>query len=328
MRNDDAAALAARRSEPETARYQAWSAPYSPERAQTLVAEVLATDGPSDDNWWTMTIADPDDRAILGDLCVRLSWSERCAEIGYTLDRLAWGHGYAVEAVEALVEWLWKSPAITRVQATLHPDNIASAQVLERTGFVFEGRTRLSFWVGDDNSDDGLYGMTRADWIDWRDRPRAAATSVRLTEITPDNLRRVNELQTHASQTRFVSPVAASLGTALFPPIVDGAPLVPWLRAIEADDELVGFVMMSQATAHHPEPFIWRLLIDRRHQRRGVGSTALDLVIDHCKASGAASVLVSWTEGRGSPAPMYLARGFVPTGDLDDGETVARLSLG
>ena len=31
--------------------------------------------------------------------------------------------------------------------------------------------------------------------------------------------------------------------------------------------------------------------------------------------------------GKGSPEPMYLARGFVPTGEIDHGEIVARLQL-
>ena len=37
--------------------------------------------------------------------------------------------------------------------------------------------------------------------------------------------------------------------------------------------------------------------------------------------------LVSWVAGKGSPEPMYLARGFVPTGNIHDGEIEARLTL-
>ncbi len=79
---------------------------------------------------------------------------------------------------------------MTRVEGMLHPDNPASAMVLERVGMLFEGHTRSSFWVGDENSDDWLYGMTRADWEAWRDRPRSRPDEVRLVEITPDNAAR------------------------------------------------------------------------------------------------------------------------------------------
>jgi RimJ/RimL family protein N-acetyltransferase len=327
IREDDADALAARRNDPAVAVYQNWTVPYPLERARQLVAETVKMDGPVNEEWWTLTIANPGDDEVLGDLVVHLTWDGRCAEIGYTLARSAWGHGFAVEAVTALVGWLWKSPITTRVHGMLHPDNIASAQVLERTGFVFEGRTRRSFWVGDDNSDDAIYGMTRDDWSSWQNRTVVEPRSVTLALITPESQRHVSQLRTHASQERFVAPMGNSFANALFPPVVDGQPLSPWLRSIDVDGRPVGFVMLSEVTDAHPEPYLWRFLVDRLHQRRGIGAVALDLILDHWRELGARSMLVSWVEGRGSPASFYLARGFIPTGDLDDGEIVARLTL-
>ncbi|MFV0309703.1 MAG: GNAT family N-acetyltransferase [Desertimonas sp.] len=37
--------------------------------------------------------------------------------------------------------------------------------------------------------------------------------------------------------------------------------------------------------------------------------------------------VTSWGEGPGSPGPFFEGVGFVPTGEIDDGETVARLAL-
>jgi len=91
------------------------------------------------------------------------------------------------------------------------------------------------------------------------------------------------------------------------------------------DGELVGFVMLAERTARHPEPYLWRLLVDRRHQRRGIGDRVLDLLVDRLRRAGAPSLLVSWVPGRGSPAPFYLRRGVRPTGVVDDGEIGARL---
>ena len=61
---------------------------------------------------------------------------------------------------------------VTRAFGMLHPDNPASAVLLERTGFLFEGHTKLSYWLGEENSDDLIYGLIRPDWEHWRDRPR------------------------------------------------------------------------------------------------------------------------------------------------------------
>ena len=85
--------------------------------------------------------------------------------------------------------------------------------------------------------------------------------------------------------------------------------------------------MLAAVTEHHPEPYLWRLLIDRRHQRRGIGDRVLALLVDRLRAEGSSSLLVGWVPGPGGPAPFYLERGFVPTGEVDDGEIEARLAF-
>jgi RimJ/RimL family protein N-acetyltransferase len=327
MRLDDAPALAARRSDPEVARYQTWIPPYPLERAEKMVAEIVAMDGPAPEEWWMATIADPDTDAPLGDLVVHTTWEGRTAEIGYTLASQHWGKGYATEALAALVDWLFEALAVTRIFGMLHPDNPASAMVMERTGFLFEGHTRSSFWVGEECSDDHIYGLTRADREAWRSRPTKPPAEIRLVEVTVDNNRAVYKLRTHKSQEAFVAPMTGSFADALFPEVVDGAPLVPWMRAVEADSVLVGFVMLAVPTEHHPEPYLWRLLIDRMHQRRGIGGRVLDLVAGECRAMGAGTLLTSWGEGKGSPRPFYLRHGFEPTGRIVDGETEGRKRL-
>jgi GNAT superfamily N-acetyltransferase len=150
---------------------------------------------------------------------------------------------------------------------------------------------------------------------------------VHLEEVTAANLGVVSRLVTHKTQERFVAPMSGSFADALFPEVVDGAPLVPWMRAVLADDEIVGFVMLARRTEHHPEPFLWRLLVDRLHQRRGIGGRILDLVSDACSRMGDETLVTSWVEGKGSPRPFYLAHGFEPTGNIVDGETEGRKRL-
>lgn len=323
----DAADLAARRSDPEVARYQNWTIPYPLERAEAMLAEIEKMDGPQNDEWWMAVVCHAGTGQTLGDLVVHLSWQRRTAEVGYTFATEHWGRGYANEALAALVAWLFEDLEVTRVFGMLHPDNRASAMVLERVGMLFEGHTRSSFWLGEDCSDDWIYGMTRPDWDAWRARPATPPESVRLVEVTAANLDEVFSLRTHKTQEWLVAPMSRSLAQALFPEIQDGQPLVPWLRAIEADGEMVGFLMLAERTKAHPEPYLWRLLIDRMHQRRGIGATAVRLVADQLRSAGEASLLTSWVEGKGSPRDFYLGLGFQPTGRIVDEETEGRLDL-
>ena len=217
-------------------------------------------DGPVNEQWWMLTIADPDHTAIFGDFVVHLTGEGRTAEIGYTLACEAWGHGYAPEAAEALVEYLFETVGVTRVEAMLHPDNTASAMVLERTGLLWEGHTRpvvlarrrelRRLGLRDDPA--------RLGGMDATGRPTAdERTADRDDGRQPDGGAPL--CVTHKSQERFVSPVIDSFADALFPEMIAGAPVVPWMRAIEADGELAGFVMLAITTEAHPEPYLWRL---------------------------------------------------------------------
>jgi RimJ/RimL family protein N-acetyltransferase len=326
-RPEDADALYQRRNDPLVARYQDWATPYPMAKVEEVLAEIAEMEGPEPDQWWMATVEEVDSDEVIGDLAVHQTSGGHTAEIGYTFASGWWGKGLAVEAVDGLVDRLFADEQTTRLTGLLHPDNRASAQVLERTGFLFEGHTRLSYWLGDEVSDDWIYGMTRDDHEAWRNRPRSTPSKVELVPVDQSNERDVYRLRTHKTQEDFVAPNSASFADALFPEIVDGAPLVPWMRGVVADDEYVGFVMLALITEHHPEPYLWRLLIDRLHQRRGIGARVIELIAEECKRMGASTLLTSWEEGRGSPAPFYAGLGFTPTGRIVDEETEARKQL-
>ena len=283
----DLAGLMARRNDPAAAKYQDWEFPYPLEQAEKVVSELVAMSGPEKDEWWMAIVADGETGEIYGDLALHLSANGHTAEIGYTFASQYWGRGYAVEALEALVEYLFEGLQVTRVFGMLDPANPASAMVMERTGFLFEGHTKASYWLGDENSDDWIYGLIRSDWETWRKRPRHSPKKVEFVEITVDNLEQVLKLATHKTQESFVATMTDSFTDALFPEMVDGHPAVPWMRAVVADDDIVGFVMLAVPHEHFPEPYLWRLLIDRLHQRRGIGKRVLDLVVAECKSLGA-----------------------------------------
>jgi RimJ/RimL family protein N-acetyltransferase/GNAT superfamily N-acetyltransferase len=325
---DDTEGLYQRRNDPVVAKYQNWALPFPRERAEEIVRESAAMEGPINDEWWMPMVVASDSGEVVGDLAVHLTWQGRTAEVGYTFGSAHWGHGYAVEAVEALVEYLFEEVGVTRIFGMLHPENPASAMVLERTGFLFEGHTKNSFWLAEENSDDWIYGLNRSDWDAWRKRPLSPPERVELIEINPHNVQQVRGLATHKTQERFVATMNASFADALVPEIVDGYPAVPWMRAVTADDEIVGFVMLALAHEHFAEPYLWRLLIDRMHQRRGIGGRALELIYQECRGRGATALFTSWGEGKGSPEPFYRSHGFEPTGGLvDDHEIEARRLL-
>jgi len=327
MRTSDAAAHAAYRSDPEIAKHQLWEVPFPVEKARTSLAEQDERSDIVAGEWTTLAVEL--DGTVIGDVVTHVHETGGVAEVGYTLAADFHGRGYATEAALALVTDLVERIGVVRVHAELDPPNVASQRVLENIGLVLESQTRKSFLWRGEWSDNMSYAATAVEWRAWRDRPRGAPAQARLVPLTTENHRHYGRLETHHSQRRFVAPMSQSFADALFPEVVDGAPVVPRMYGVEADGEPAAFVMIAERTPAHPEPFLWRLLVDRRHQRRRIGGLALDLLVDELREEGGCtSLLTSWHEGPGGPRAFYLARGFTETGRVVDGETEARLPLG
>ncbi len=71
------------------------------------------------------------------------------AELFFIRRRAWWGRGLATELAAGALAAAWRVPAIARVVATAHPDNAASARVLEKCGFACDGplpgKARLAY---------------------------------------------------------------------------------------------------------------------------------------------------------------------------------------
>lgn len=136
---------------------------------------------------------------------------------------------------------------------------------------------------------------------------------VRLVAVSPENVRAVCDLRVQGAQERFVSPAAVSLAEAYVHPVA-------WCRAILAENELVGFVMLHD-TDEPPGYMLWRLLIDQRFQRYGFGRAAVQAVADYVRTRpGATTLKTSARRGQGSPHGFYERLGFERTGEVLDGD--------
>lgn len=85
----------------------------------------------------------------------------RSAEIGYWLGEELWGRGITTEAVRAVTEHAFAQHDLCRLYATVFEWNGASARVLEKAGYVFEGRLRRSATKAGRTIDQLLYAVTR-----------------------------------------------------------------------------------------------------------------------------------------------------------------------
>ena len=165
--------------------------------------------------------------------------------------------------------------------------------------------------------------------------------AVTLREVTASNVRAICQLKVKPDQDNFVASNGQSLAQAHFSEHA-------WYRGIFADEEPVGFVMVSidpSVTGARPggdpdnpppvsekqtywKTFLWRFMVDANHQRHGYGRRALKLVIEHVRRlPGVNTFYTSYHKGEHGPEQFYLDFGFAPTGRVIDDEHVMRIDL-
>lgn len=91
-----------------------------------------------------------------------ISWINGVAEIRIVLGEKAyWGGGRATEAYTLAIRYAFDRLNLRRLYAGTRADHIASARVLEKLGFVQEGRQRQHFLRNNRPYDTVLFGLLR-----------------------------------------------------------------------------------------------------------------------------------------------------------------------
>jgi diamine N-acetyltransferase len=147
---------------------------------------------------------------------------------------------------------------------------------------------------------------------------------IELREVTRDSVRAVCRLDA-GDGGRQVASNAVSIAQAYFAPEA-------WFRAVYAEGEPVGFLMLYDPTLvptpDEPDFFLWRLMIDQQHQSKGYGRAAVERLVEHVRTRpGAERLLVSHVKDADRLAGFYQSLGFRYTGEEDDGERVMARTL-
>ncbi len=136
---------------------------------------------------------------------------------------------------------------------------------------------------------------------------------ISLRELNGRNIKAVLELHvSEAQQPAYPRSNAYSIAEGHYP--ADDDPV--WMRAVFADDMPVGFLMTSEAP-ERGEYFLWRIMIDEKHQGKGYGQQAVRLLVDRIQVSGNAKVLLtSHLKVDEAAGAFYEKLGFKYTGEI------------
>ena len=116
-------------------------------------------------------------------------------------------------------------------------------------------------------------------------------------------------------QKQCVAPNVYSIAEAtLYPDNV-------YYRAIYYDNKPVGFFMVfipdeKSKAKGDKDFFLWRLMLVKAYQHKGLGKKAMDKIVALAKTKGYRKVLLSCDPIEGGPLPFYAAYGFYKNGKM------------
>ncbi len=163
--------------------------------------------------------------------------------------------------------------------------------------------------------------------------------AVRLEKVDADNFVDLMELEVAESQKGFVAENTVSMAQA-YATLVSGRFVQCF--GIYDGDTAVGFAMIGHrseeyegmAPVYRHSYYLWRFMIDRRYQGKGLGRDALRLLLDYVLTfpDGEENAWsVSYEQENEAAKHLYTSFGFIPNGekdsDYEDAEDVAVLPL-
>ena len=128
----------------------------------------------ADAEWYLGMVAEHDGRdglfravvvdgKVVGNISVEQKADVSCrdAELGYCLLTEYWSRGVMTEATRKMCEIAFEELDIIRITGMFYSPNVASQRVLEKNGFVYEGRQRNAIWKNGNVYDAVLYGKLK-----------------------------------------------------------------------------------------------------------------------------------------------------------------------
>jgi [ribosomal protein S5]-alanine N-acetyltransferase len=93
-------------------------------------------------------------------------------EIGYRIKPKERRKGYTTEAARLLVDHLFTTKSIERIESVTDTENLPSQRVLEKNGFKREAELKKRFYLKGEYRDEYMYRLLREEWQKARS-PRA-----------------------------------------------------------------------------------------------------------------------------------------------------------
>lgn len=150
-------------------------------------------------------------------------------------------------------------------------------------------------------------------------------SNLTIEELSAATIVAVNRLGLKPGQEQFITPVSYAAAAAVTPP--DSA----WQRVIlNEEGHVVAFIHGNFDPNAANEEFraaLWRINVDADAQGAGVGTFAVQALIEEARRRDVGRLTVLWERGEDGPEEFFLHMGFKPTGETPYGEVIGAIEL-
>lgn len=148
-------------SDPEVTKFLTWPTHTSVAVTEMVLKEWVGSYDKPDYYQWAIEY----EGAPVGSISV-VSHSERIekAMVGYCIGRRWWHRGITSEALQAVIDFLFREVGMQRVEAYHDANNPNSGAVMRKCGMTYEGTHRNSDWNNQGVCDAVWYAILREEW--------------------------------------------------------------------------------------------------------------------------------------------------------------------
>lgn len=145
--------------------YQGWI-PKTIDDVHDFILNLTSPEINQPGTWFQFVIIIKDDNKLIGDIGVHFHASDTSqVEMGCTLNQEYHGKGFAFEALQSIINYLFDDLGKRRIIASIDSRNHPSIRLIERLGFRKKAHIKENPVQNDGCVDDLIYAILKDEWL-------------------------------------------------------------------------------------------------------------------------------------------------------------------
>ncbi len=159
----DVPAVFAYGADPQVSRYVTWPTHRSVADSLDFVQQVVRRYESGMIQTWALHHIEQD--KLIGTIALdSIDDKNRYGTVGYVLARPWWNQGIMTEVLRAMLDCVFRTTPLNRIEACCDTRNPRSARVMQKSGMTFEGTRRQAHFFKEEFHDTHWYAILRDDW--------------------------------------------------------------------------------------------------------------------------------------------------------------------